>query len=309
MIEALDDLPERAGGLVDVELIRSWRDSLDDSEKHARRDLWLQWLKVFGRLHETCLARIPNSPGLCEMLSEQHRMHPVIAELISRAYYDKKIRSATIDAAGIPLPKVLHPFSAPTEIKGRAIVWLDVPAVDQGGKAEESHRGLYTSRTEVEAVTRFIRALRVPDSVDEQFKMAVLSPYRLQVYELNSALKSLYAGNLPKWLKPPENRFAANTVDSFQGDQAKIVIVSLVRNNERQPGEGLGFLGEDTRMNVLFSRAEQLLVLVGSWDFFQAQLRGIGSENPALGHWRVALDYLSDCFLDGSAVLLSATAL
>jgi superfamily I DNA and/or RNA helicase len=50
------------------------------------------------------------------------------------------------------------------------------------------------------------------------------------------------------------------------------VIVSLVRNNDFSPGSGLGFLQESSRMNVLFSRAERLLVLVGSWDFFKHQV-------------------------------------
>jgi superfamily I DNA and/or RNA helicase len=85
----------------------------------------------------------------------------------------------------------------------------------------------------------------------------------------------------------------AHTVDSFQGNQADVVIVSLVRQNQNPPGEGLGFLKESSRMNVLFSRAESMLVLVGSWDFFQYQLRQTPKDrNQPLGHWKLAIDYI-----------------
>jgi len=70
-----------------------------------------------------------------------------------------------------------------------------------------------------------------------------------------------------KPLSPEE--YLVNTVDSFQGNEAGVVVVSLVRNNRHRMPKAFGFLGEDERMNVLFSRAERLLVLVGSWDFFQ----------------------------------------
>ncbi|WP_396888561.1 AAA domain-containing protein [Micromonospora craniellae] len=53
----------------------------------------------------------------------------------------------------------------------------------------------------------------------------------------------------------------------------------MVRNNQKQPSDGLGFLSHPQRMNVLISRAERLLILVGSWDFFRAQVAHV-SRNP-----------------------------
>ncbi|WP_194911130.1 AAA domain-containing protein [Catenulispora rubra] len=54
-----------------------------------------------------------------------------------------------------------------------------------------------------------------------------------------------------------ESRNGFFTVDSFQGNQAEIIAVSLVRNNTRLSGDGLGFLVESPRMNVLLSHAER----------------------------------------------------
>jgi superfamily I DNA and/or RNA helicase len=139
--------------------------------------------------------------------------------------------------------------------------------------------------------------------------VAVLSPYRRQVVALSDDLQPLFEGpEKVEWIAPLEDRkYPASTVDAFQGNQAKVVIVSLVRNNDGELKRPLGFLDDATRMNVLFSRAEQLLVLVGSWNFFQNQLGNIDPEHPDLGHWRLALDYLAECFRDGSALRLKAS--
>jgi hypothetical protein len=43
------------------------------------------------------------------------------------------------------------------------------------------------------------------------------------------------------------------TVDNFQGEESKIIILSLVRN-PREAGAGIGFLAVNHRINVLLSR-------------------------------------------------------
>ncbi len=60
------------------------------------------------------------------------------------------------------------------------------------------------------------------------------------------------------------------TVDAFQGNEAEVVIISLVRNNDHQgPVTALGFLSEARRMNVLLSRARWQMILVGSLEFLR----------------------------------------
>lgn len=314
---ALRGLPDRAGGHLDTELVLRWQ-RYSDAEKSERTKLWRRWLGFFEQLYKTCFgvrAAGAATPVLAEMLSRQHRMHPTIAELVSRAYYSSKITSGTVRADGTLEPRVVHPFVAPSAVVGRAIVWLDVASVLKGGSGErgpDQKSGRYTAPEEVEAVQRFILALRAPTGTD-QMKLATLSPYRLQVFALSNALNKL---ERPAWLRPSEERAGrrkrppASTVDSFQGDQADVVIVSLVRNNQRGAGLGLGFLQMAERMNVLFSRAERLLVLVGSWDFFHGQLEGTPADaSHPLGKWRIALDYLEECFTSGTAVKLPVESL
>jgi len=60
------------------------------------------------------------------------------------------------------------------------------------------------------------------------------------------------------------------TVDSFQGGEADLVLISLVRNNAHStPSKALGFLRDNRRMNVLLSRAKWRLILVGSLSFYR----------------------------------------
>jgi hypothetical protein len=308
VVQALWNLPNGGSGLVDKDFLQAWKE-YDDSEKSDRLKMWSDWLAVFAQFHRTCEEKKWSGPSLVDMLWQQHRMHPTIAELISRAYYDRKIVSMTVDGQGRPTEKVTHSFVLPEGIAGKAILWLDLPWVNEGGGGEEFVDGGYTSTEEVRAVNALLRQLRPRDGYDQPIDVAVLSPYRRQVVALSDDLQPLFEGpEKVEWIAPLEDRkYPASTVDAFQGNQAKVVIVSLVRNNDGELKRPLGFLDDATRMNVLFSRAEQLLVLVGSWNFFQNQLGNIDPEHPDLGHWRLALDYLAECFRDGSALRLKAS--
>jgi hypothetical protein len=148
----------------------------------------------------------------------------------------------------------------------------------------------------------------------------VLSPYIQQVFHINKrglnerALRS--AGlNLKQALRGRKRATdseaplrVAHTVDSFQGNQADVIAVSLVRNNTLPIGEGLGFLDEAPRINVLLSRAERLLVLVGSWEFFEYQLRAVAIDDPhlPLWHWKKVLAKLAEYFVAGRAIRIAA---
>jgi len=142
----------------------------------------------------------------------------------------------------------------------------------------------------------------------------VLSPYSQQVRLLRRKLEKVpvptgmelingTGGGRSSWQNP-----WAHTVDSFQGNQADVIVVSLVRNNDRLT---LGFLDEPSRLNVLLSRAEQLLVLVGSWDFFLNQVRTVPIENELHSLWflKKAIVILEEDFNTGRAVRIPASRL
>ncbi|MEH1855819.1 MAG: AAA domain-containing protein [Nostoc sp.] len=76
----------------------------------------------------------------------------------------------------------------------------------------------------------------------------------------------------------PSLQITTGTVDRFQGMERPVVIVSMVRNNNR--GD-VGFAKKAERVNVAFSRAQELLVIVGCHSLFtqqRGQIRSMYSE-------------------------------
>ncbi|CAK7236767.1 hypothetical protein SBRCBS47491_009749 [Sporothrix bragantina] len=59
------------------------------------------------------------------------------------------------------------------------------------------------------------------------------------------------------------NSVRVATVDNFQGEEAKVVVVSLVRSNEQRR---CGFLRTSNRINVLLSRAKHGMYILGNSD-------------------------------------------
>jgi serine/threonine protein kinase len=315
-VAALERL-DGAGSLLDSDFLQRWRERTDEQ----RRDFGQYckaWLKLFEQLHKLC-AYHEHEGGL---LTGQHRMHPDIGELVSEAYYEGRLEHYTRDPeSGLPKPGILHGLTSPAALKDKAIVWLDIPAASDDPRAAEHIVPKYRNAAEAHALDLFMRSLR--NDADRPLGVAVLSPYaqqvgylrkRLNVPDFRAALKEAGLKLAPDPRRSQlqgsrEDRDGFFTVDSFQGNQAEIIAVSLVRNNSEVGGKGLGFLVEAPRMNVLLSRAERLLILVGSWEFFRAQVSYV-SRNPeeesTMRHLALVMDRLETWFAEGHAVRIPA---
>jgi len=103
----------------------------------------------------------------------------------------------------------------------------------------------------------------------------------------------------------PDNEYCG-TVDSFQGDEADVVVVSLVRNNHHStPTKALGFLQDNRRTNVLLSRAKWMMIVVGSLDFYQKVVEFAQVQpDKDVGFLGQFLKSLETARLDGDAVVI-----
>ncbi|MBK9191165.1 MAG: hypothetical protein IPM77_06415 [Crocinitomicaceae bacterium] len=74
----------------------------------------------------------------------------------------------------------------------------------------------------------------------------IISPYRAQVNLLKSKIE--------------DQQTTIETVDSFQGQERDIILISLVRSNSENE---IGFLKDYRRMNVAMTRARFKLIIIG----------------------------------------------
>lgn len=125
--------------------------------------------------------------------------------------------------------------------------------IDTAGLAWEEQwvEGAESYENEPEASFLWKRLTQLADEawLSNSATVAMISPYRRQV----SCLERLRNEDLPFVTQ-------VQTIDAFQGQERDVVMVSLVRSNDR--GE-IGFLKDYRRLNVAMTRARRKLVVLG----------------------------------------------
>lgn len=237
----------------------------------------LSFLTLFETFVERELARQrrrDTGPRIARRLTEQYRMHPSIARIVSKCFYDGQLETNAKQAlkfANSTSPVVTTNSAC---LPDKPIVFVDMPfaqAEAPGGRGGEKAPP-WSNPAEAVAIVRTL-SLLAPSDPTTRPSLAVLSPYRQQVLRINRELEQHQAGSLRNLVQfsPAVNASAfCGTVDSFQGGEADAVVISLVRNNHHAtPSRALGFLRDNRRMNVLLSRAKWRLIVIGSLSFYK----------------------------------------
>lgn len=149
-------------------------------------------------LVETELAWHTNHPTqrpIARRLTEQHRMHPAIAKIVSDCFYEGALQTnprVAEEFRTLPPPvRSIRPDALPET----PIVFIDMPH----GRERYGYKGgdsppAWSNADEVEAVARTLALLRPRD--DARPSLAVLSPYQQQVKRLRSRISNPDAGEL-----------------------------------------------------------------------------------------------------------------
>lgn len=156
------------------------------------------------------------------LLDTQYRMHSSIAGFSSSYFYEKKLTTA-----------------AYLQSTQKQMIFIDTAG---SGFNETNGRDGVSLQNEGEL--RIIEKILETENMNLN-ELAIISPYAGQV----SAAKN----NLPSGIR-------ISTVDSFQGQEKEIIIVSLVRSND---DGAIGFLKDYRRMNVALTRAKNKLYVIG----------------------------------------------
>lgn len=242
-------------------------DSMDGEASVVEEKQELLKKSLFGIIYDNLKGVVPQR---CIMLSKQFRMHPAIGNFISKTYYEGKLEN------GVTAKDRAHDLPAPWENK--AIAFVDVDGESNGYE----ERGQSKSR-----IAEVRKIMDIMDDIlerDKNLSVGVITFYSKQVRELMKAgIKKGYTqvdreGNyvispLYATTSSGRERLRIGSVDSFQGKEFDVVVLSTVRSNniERKDGNerrAFGFLMLENRLNVAFSRAIRLLITVGDGSMF-----------------------------------------
>lgn len=209
-------------------------------------------------------------------LEIQRRMHPSIAELVRSTLYPKLQDHESV-------------FNHP-EVCGmrKRLFWLDHSEKEDGSPSKPAQSFSKSNAWEVEMTAALVSHL-VRQGVYSSEDIAILTPYLGQLQKLKQRLRSSFAlvvgdrdaeelqakgleddsgeesiknnGNIQKTTLLNAVRIAS--VDNFQGEEAKVIVISLVRSNDEKK---CGFLKTSNRINVLLSRARHGMYIIGNTD-------------------------------------------
>ncbi|WP_183572133.1 AAA domain-containing protein [Mucilaginibacter sp. X5P1] len=185
-------------------------------------------------LLEKCVALYPEAVVL---LNEQYRMNEAIMGYSSKVFYNNELKAHASVAS-----RLLFEGDSPLNF------------IDTAGCGFEK-KPIGTSVANPEEAAFLFKYLETfVTGIDPFPTIAIISPYREQIRLLKEQLTNTPA------LLPFLDYISVNTIDSFQGQERDMVLISMTRSNS--DGE-IGFLSDIRRMNVAMTRAKKKLVVIG----------------------------------------------
>ena len=189
------------------------------------------------------------SPDKGLFLEKTWRLHPKLCEFTSEVFYEGRLH---------PREGLEHQKIEGHSWLGQSGLWF-LPVRHEGNQN--------ASAEEVECIAELVvgllqsgvnwiddkgrsRPLRLDD-------VLIVAPYNAQVSDLSNRIRNARVG----------------TVDKFQGQQAPVVIYSLTTSSPEDAPRGMEFLYSLNRLNVATSRAQALVIVVGSPRLLEPECR------------------------------------
>ncbi|KAL4247242.1 DNA2/NAM7 helicase family protein [Abortiporus biennis] len=200
-------------------------------------------------------------------LVHNFRSHPSILDFPNKQFYrnelesygDRKVINAYIDSPHLinkKFPIIFHALCGKDEREAASPSFFNILEILQVKKYVEKLKGS--------------RDVRITDA-----DIGVIAPYHAQCLKIRSTLRAFADG------------VKVGSVEEFQGQERKVIIISTVRSSreyvEYDLKHTLGFVANPRRLNVSITRAKSLLIIVGD--------PTVLSLDPL---WRSFLNYIYD---------------
>ncbi|XP_050073411.1 uncharacterized protein LOC126561352 [Anopheles maculipalpis] len=183
---------------------------------------------LFTRLYQSYVDS--SETKVLKVLNTQYRMHPEICHWPNGYFYHSQLKSAPCTEANrkdIPLKPYM------------------VISLNYDQELTQAQYEIY-NKDEIRFVVGLVK--QMVRACDKHASFAIITPYSRHKEELR---KTLHLSQL--------ERVEAHSIDSVQGKEFDVVVISLARSN------GTGFLDQPERINVALTRARQCLVLCGNF--------------------------------------------
>ena len=191
------------------------------------------------------------------MLSKQYRMQEPICSLISEVFYNGNLTTGIDREACIGKQE---PWNS-------AVCWIDTSNLNT---AEQSIGTSKANKMESDIICDQLKCLIEDANAmgtlkkwsenGTKYPIGIITGYSQQVKELRNRFEN------ETWAAPIREMIRIDTIDSYQGSENRIIILSLVRDNPKQK---TGFMNDESRINVALSRAKNHLLIVGSSRMWQ----------------------------------------
>jgi len=194
-------------------------------------------------LGESMFTRLVTQGVRPVLLDTQYRMHPLIAEFASAAFYNGRLQNGVSHASRKP------PEGFPWPQRQMPVAFVNLE------RAEEKREGSsYINPAEAEKTLWALQEVCKSDQLEPQ-DVGLVTPYKGQVNLIKKLIRE----------RPGLQKFRSGleveSVDGFQGQEKEVIIFCAVRNNR----EGkVGFLSDWRRLNVMLTRARRGCIVIGS---------------------------------------------
>jgi hypothetical protein len=270
----------------------SWEEAIadqeerSDEEQNSDSELTAENFERFKRMVTSSLFKehFENAPdSLKSFLFTQYRMHPQIMRVVNQ-FYENRLQCGLSDPDGNlpdsdPRGHRVHGLTLVGEksqnyiVPERHVAWLD-STLDPHRQPHYERRDLGSSKVnELECVLIAKTLCDIELSCREQGfglngkarkEVGIVTFYGRQVRAIRDAIRRIQG---LRNIRFSAIEYDINTVDRYQGQERPIILVSMVRNPPFRLSQRAN-TAQFERINVAFSRAQELLVVAGAKDVF-----------------------------------------
>ncbi|CAB1217048.1 AAA family ATPase [Serratia liquefaciens] len=194
-------------------------------------------------------------------LLTQYRMAPPIGDLVSKTFYDRKLLNGER-----AIPDVYR--QAP-EALCSVVTWLDTANLGHRAHHLEDRGTSIYNRCEADEIISVLKQVSENEEFVAQLsKLVNKDEAAIGVICMYAEQKRLLRQkfNQEIWSEGFKDIVKIDTVDSYQGKENRIIILSLTRSDKQHTP---GFLRAPNRINVAMSRAMDRLLIVGNADIWK----------------------------------------